>query len=73
MLNGFAGSGLLGLTAATSNVVDDADVEGAGESCADAVVAASKMTRRHAQVERIMFISLSGSASKGIVIRDARD
>jgi hypothetical protein len=46
MLNGFAGSGLLGLTAATSNV------------CADAVVAASKMASATGRAERIMFINL---------------
>jgi hypothetical protein len=46
MLKGFAGSGLLGLTTATSKV------------CADAVVAASTMTSATARAERITFIDL---------------
>jgi hypothetical protein len=47
MLTGFAGSGLLGLIAATSKI------------CADAVVAASKMGRATAWAKRIMFINRS--------------
>src|SRR5262245_3663166 len=45
MLNGFDGSGLLGLIAATSKVADEALAAGAVGSCADAVIAAIRMAR----------------------------
>src|SRR5688572_25428998 len=59
---GLLGSGLLGLTEATSNVASgDTAAEGAagGEtaSCADAAAAASRMARATTQVERIIVIS----------------
>src|SRR5688572_177943 len=59
---GLLGSGLLGLTEATSNVASgDTAAEGAAggdtASCADAAAAASRMARATTQVERIIVIS----------------
>src|SRR5262245_12804928 len=55
MPNGFDGSGLLGLIAATSNVVsDDPAADGATGACADAVVARSSAARANGYDERNM-------------------
>src|SRR6187399_378217 len=57
-LSGLLGSGLLGLTDATSNVASGAAAAGgAAGACADAAVAASRMTSAKPCVEWIVFIS----------------
>jgi hypothetical protein len=59
MPNGLDGFGLLGLTAATSKIASsDTVAGGATGSCADAIVAASRVAKAKAVVERMLFMSL---------------